>query len=56
VVPGRPPAPADPGQLALFAPPAEPHPVVEALRELDLDAMTPLEAMNRLAELQKKLG
>jgi DNA mismatch repair protein MutS len=56
VVPGRPPAAPDPGQLGLFAPAApEPHPVVEELRDLDLNAMTPLEAMNRLAEMQKRL-
>jgi hypothetical protein len=30
--------------------------MVEALRALDLDAMTPLEALNRLAELQRKAG
>jgi hypothetical protein len=28
---------------------------VEELRELDLNAMTPLEAMNRLAEMQRRL-
>ncbi|HEU4698905.1 MAG TPA: DNA mismatch repair protein MutS [Gemmatimonadales bacterium] len=61
MVPGRGPAPADPGQLALFAaaapaaPEPAPNPVMEELRELDLDAMTPLEAMNRLAALQRRL-
>jgi DNA mismatch repair protein MutS len=35
-------------------PEAEPHPVVKALAELELDGMTPLEALNRLYELQKK--
>ncbi len=56
VVPGAPAPPADPGQLTLFAPPApaEPHPVVEDLRALDLDQLTPLEALNRLAELQRR--
>ena len=53
VVPGAPPAPPDPGQLPLFAE-APPHPVVDDLRALDLDTMTPIEALNRLAELQKK--
>jgi DNA mismatch repair protein MutS len=53
VVPGAPPAPPDPGQLPLFAE-ALPHPVVDDLRALDLDTMTPIEALNRLAELQKK--
>jgi DNA mismatch repair protein MutS len=54
VVPGAPPAPADPGQLTLFAADAAPHPVIEEIRGLDLDAMTPLEALNRLAELQRR--
>lgn len=54
VVPGRPAPPPDPGQLGLFAPPATPHPVVQALDALDLNALTPLEALNRLAELQRR--
>ncbi|HEX2184687.1 MAG TPA: hypothetical protein VHN78_04175, partial [Chloroflexota bacterium] len=37
-------------QLTLFGP-AEPHPVVEELKALDVMAMTPLEALNRLAQL-----
>jgi DNA mismatch repair protein MutS len=53
VVPGAPTSPADPGQLPLFAEPVE-HPVVGELRELDLDALTPLEALNRLADLQRR--
>ncbi|MCU0620849.1 MAG: DNA mismatch repair protein MutS [Gemmatimonadales bacterium] len=54
VVPGAPAPPDDPGQLPLFA--AEPftHPVVADLRELDVNAMTPLEALNRLAEMQRR--
>lgn len=36
-------------QLALFAP--QPHPVVERLRSLDLPNMTPIQALNALAEL-----
>jgi DNA mismatch repair protein MutS len=55
VVPGAPPPPSDPGQLALFNAP-KPDPVVEDLRAIDLNQLTPLEAMNRLAELQKRLG
>jgi DNA mismatch repair protein MutS len=49
------PAPAAPDatQLALFAPP---HPVVAALADLDVDALTPLEALNRLAALKRDLG
>lgn len=42
----------DRGQLDLFS--AE-HPVVEELRQLDIFSMTPLEAMNALSELQKKV-
>jgi DNA mismatch repair protein MutS len=54
VVPGAPPPPLDPGQLALFAAPADP--VMDDLRALDLNQLTPLDALNRLAELQKRLG
>ncbi len=54
VVPGAPAPPADPGQLTLFAGELAPHPVMEEIRRLDLDAMTPLEALNRLAELQRR--
>jgi DNA mismatch repair protein MutS len=32
-----------------------PHPIIEEVRQIDLFSMTPLEAMNRLAELQRKL-
>jgi DNA mismatch repair protein MutS len=53
VVPGAPEAAPDPGQLALFAESA-PHPALEALRDLNLDVLTPLEALNRLAELQRR--
>jgi DNA mismatch repair protein MutS len=54
VVPGAPPKAPDPGQLALFAPPPPPHRVLTDLRAIDLDSMTPLEALNRLAELQRR--
>jgi DNA mismatch repair protein MutS len=40
-------------QLTLFAPPE--HPVVEELRQLDLNGLTPLEALQRLAELQSQV-
>jgi DNA mismatch repair protein MutS len=30
-----------------------PHPVVEYLRRLRIEELTPLEALNRLAELQR---
>ena len=54
MVPGQPPGPGDPGQLALFAEAPARHPLMDELREIDLNAMTPLEALNRLAELQRK--
>jgi DNA mismatch repair protein MutS len=40
-------------QLPLFS--LGSHPVLEQLKELDLSAMTPLEALNRLYELQQEL-
>jgi DNA mismatch repair protein MutS len=39
------------GQLSLFA--SVPHPLVTYLQRLDIDGLTPLEALNRLAELQR---
>jgi DNA mismatch repair protein MutS len=55
MVPGAPPeGPRDPGQLALFADPAPPDPMLEELRLIDVNALTPLEALNRLAELQRR--
>lgn len=44
------PAPAADPQLALFGPSA-PHPVVELLRAIDVDELTPRQALDRLAEL-----
>ncbi|HEX2635626.1 MAG TPA: hypothetical protein VHL81_00755, partial [Gemmatimonadales bacterium] len=54
MVPGAPPEAArDPGQLALFTdPPADP--MLEELRLIDVNALTPLEALNRLAELKRR--
>jgi len=52
VVPGIPLDP-DPEQLALFAP-AAPDPTLEALRALNLDQLTPIEALNQLADLQRR--
>jgi DNA mismatch repair protein MutS len=52
VVPGVPPEP-DPEQLALFAP-AAPDPTLEALKALNLDQLTPIEALNQLADLQRR--
>jgi DNA mismatch repair protein MutS len=37
-------------QLPLFS--TEPHPVIEALRQLDVNSLTPLEAISKLYELQ----
>ncbi len=55
VVPGAPPeTPRDPGQLALFAEPPPTDPMVEELRLIDVNALTPLEALNRLADLQRR--
>jgi DNA mismatch repair protein MutS len=51
------PAPAAPDgerQLPLFAP-AAPHPVLQALAQLEPDAMTPLEALQALHALRKRL-
>ena len=47
----RPRATPAPGQLNLFR--AETHPLVARMRALDLDRMTPLEAINALAELRR---
>jgi DNA mismatch repair protein MutS len=41
-------------QLPLFA--AEVHPVVRALRELDFETLTPLEALNRIAAWKRQCG
>ena len=55
MVPGPPPEAArDPGQLGLFADPATPDPMLEELRLIDVNALTPLEALNRLAELKRR--
>lgn len=37
-------------QLSLFAPPE--HPVVDRLRTTEIESMTPLQALNLLAELR----
>jgi DNA mismatch repair protein MutS len=57
VAPGAPPVVArDPGQLALFGEASQPNPVVEELKLLDLDRLTPLEALNRLADFKRRAG
>ncbi len=54
MVPGPPPdAARDPGQLAFFTDPP-PDPMMEELRTIDVNALTPLEALNRLAELKRR--
>ena len=58
VADGRLPAPPDAAQLALFgAPPPTPpaHPLLTELGELDVNALSPLEALNRLAAWKKRL-
>lgn len=50
-----PPRAPDAAQLGLFAA-AAPHPLLEELDRLDLDALSPLEALNRLAAWKKRLG
>jgi DNA mismatch repair protein MutS len=56
VVPGAPPVVSrDPGQLALFGEPSRPDPMVEELRLLDLDTLTPLDALNRLADFKRRV-
>ena len=42
------------GELGLFAAAAEDPAALEALRSLDLDALTPIEALNKLHELQRQ--
>jgi len=47
-------------QLMLFDPGSsetlQPNPVVETLKELNIDGITPLEALNKLHELKKQAG
>lgn len=48
-----PPAPNPDHQLALFETRA--HPAVARLKDLDVESLTPLEALNRLAELKREV-
>ncbi|MDK2742140.1 MAG: DNA mismatch repair protein MutS [Nitrospira sp. BO4] len=34
----------------------QPHPIIEEVKQIDLFSMTPLDALNRLAELQRMVG
>jgi DNA mismatch repair protein MutS len=55
MVPGQPSwTTRDPGQLALFS--EQPDPMVEELRSLDVNTLTPLEALNRLADFKRRAG
>ena len=56
MVPGQPPMQRDPGQLALFGEPQPPDPMVEELKSLDVNTLTPLEALNRLADFKRRAG
>jgi DNA mismatch repair protein MutS len=41
-------------QLGLFQPAAETHPVVDRLRAVDVDRLTPIDALNLVAELKRE--
>jgi DNA mismatch repair protein MutS len=57
MVPGPPPPLSrDPGQLPLFGERSEPDPMMEELESLDVDTLTPLEALNRLADFKRRAG
>jgi DNA mismatch repair protein MutS len=56
MVPGAPEAPRDPGQLPLFGELTLPDPMVEELKSLDVNTLTPLEALNRLADFKRRAG
>jgi DNA mismatch repair protein MutS len=56
MVAGPPPEEPNPEQLALFGQGSGSAPALDELRTLDLDQLTPLEALNRLAELKRKAG
>jgi DNA mismatch repair protein MutS len=55
MVPGPPPAGRDPGQLPLFGE-VRADPVMDELEALDVDTLTPLEALNRLADFKRRAG
>ena len=50
------PAPPDASQLGLFGPAGSPHPLLEELDRLDVNTLSPLEALNRLAAWKKQLA
>ncbi len=51
-----PPARPDAAQLALFSPSGSPHPLLAELDRLDVNTLSPLEALNRLAAWKKQLA
>ncbi len=56
MVPGSPPPLSrDPGQLPLFVD-VKPDPMMEELELLDVNTLTPLEALNRLADFKRRAG
>ena len=34
----------------------QPHPIIDEMRQIDLFSMTPLDALNRLADFQRRIG
>jgi DNA mismatch repair protein MutS len=42
----------EPPQVSL----PQPHPIIEEVKQIDLFSMTPLDALNRLADLQRRIG
>jgi DNA mismatch repair protein MutS len=55
MVPGSPPADRDPGQLPLFGE-IRTDTMMDELQALDVDTLTPLEALNRLADFKRRAG
>ena len=55
MVPGPPPPGRDPGQLPLFGE-TRTDPMMDELQALDVDTLTPLEALNRLADFKRRAG
>jgi DNA mismatch repair protein MutS len=55
MVPGPPPVGRDPGQLALFGE-GRTDPMMDELQALDVNTLTPLEALNRLADFKRRAG
>ena len=57
MVPGPPPPLArDPGQLPLFGEGGHADPMMDELESLNVDMLTPLEALNRLADFKRRAG